>query len=321
MPDRSDRYVHDGLFFRSPEDLVAAAVPFLRDGLADDDQAVLVCTDEHNAAISEALGDVHLTYLPRVGIYTRASAAVAAYQQFMRERMDAGVRRVRLVGEVAFGNDARAWREWGRFEAICNEALAPYPLWSICAYDTANLPDPVITTGELTHPNIRRDGVRVSNAFYTKPAVFVSLMNDLERDPAPESEPVLVVSPVEDLSALRRSLTARLGLGGAGVEVVDKFVFACHELVTNAIRHGVPPVTVRLWVAPGRFVCTVTDRGKGFTSSATGYIAPHAMTADAGHLGLWLVRHLCDDLSATSTPEGFTVRVSTAYAPEAELAG
>ena len=38
---------------------------------------------------------------------------------------------------------------------------------------------------------------------------------------------------------------------------------AVHEVVANGLRHGEPPVTVRVWFARGRVVCTVTDRGAG----------------------------------------------------------
>ena len=50
---------------------------------------------------------------------------------------------------------------------------------------------------------------------------------------------------------------------------------AVHEVASNGLRHGEPPVTVRVWLGPGRVVCTVTDRGHGFDDPFTGYLMAH----------------------------------------------
>ena len=105
-------------------------------GSARGETVALACEDENNWRF-EAPGDQdRIVVLPRAEIYQKAVTAVAWYRDFMRRHLDAGGQGVRLIGEVSFRTDSRAWDEWRRFEALCNHALAPFPLWSVCAYDT-----------------------------------------------------------------------------------------------------------------------------------------------------------------------------------------
>ena len=70
-------------------------------------------------------------------------------------------------------------------------------------------------------------------------------------------------SPAQ-LRALRASLheaiTGELLEPGTPLdEVPEKIVLVATELATNALRHGLPPTTVRLGVAGKRFVLDVAD--------------------------------------------------------------
>ena len=49
---------------------------------------------------------------------------------------------MRVVGEVDFGPTERDWLEWQRYESVINEALADWPLWGLCVFDTQRLPEP-----------------------------------------------------------------------------------------------------------------------------------------------------------------------------------
>ena len=139
-------YAHHVLFFGSDAELVQAAVPFLQEGLAAGDAVVLACEARRNRVLADALGgDPRVGFLERSRTYLRAPVAVATYRRMVERQLAAGARRVRLVGEVQFGQDPAAWSEWIRYEAVCNVALAPYPFWSVCAYDTGTLPEPILS--------------------------------------------------------------------------------------------------------------------------------------------------------------------------------
>ena len=304
-----ERFLHEGSFFDTTAALIDAAAPLLRETLARGEDVALVCTDSNNRALRESLGDdERIIVLPRPQVYEKAVTAVAYYRDFMQDRVEGGSTAVSMVGQVDFGTDSRWWDEWRRFEALMNHALPPFPLRTLCAYNTEVLPDPVLATGELTHPFLRRDGVTHPNPAYVDPAELlrlpdpgVGLLLDLE--------PAAVIAEVVALSRLHVEVTALLAGEGFEQDRVQDVVLAVHEIATNALRHGRAPVTVRVWLSPGRVVCTVTDRGEGFDDPLAGYVRGGGEPLPEGRFGLWLARELCDELVTARTPEGFTARL------------
>jgi hypothetical protein len=130
-------------------------VPWLREGLQAGEDAALVCTKD-NAALAAALGqDPRVLVLPWTRIYRGAVDAVAFYHDLVTARVAAGRPRLRLVGEVGFDTATQGHDEWSRFEAVCNHALAPLPLWSLCACDTQALPRPLLDAAGVTRPWLR----------------------------------------------------------------------------------------------------------------------------------------------------------------------
>jgi anti-sigma regulatory factor (Ser/Thr protein kinase) len=83
------------------------------------------------------------------------------------------------------------------------------------------------------------------------------------------------------------------------------------EMTTNALRHGRPPVDLRLWADEKRLVCTVTDRGAGLQDPFIGYGPAHGDDLSLGGMGLWLARQLCDHVDITVTGDGVRVRLTT----------
>jgi anti-sigma regulatory factor (Ser/Thr protein kinase) len=82
-------------------------------------------------------------------------------------------------------------------------------------------------------------------------------------------------------------------------------------MTTNALRHGRPPVDLRLWADADRLVCTVTDRGAGLQDPFIGYGPAHGDDLSLGGMGLWLARQLCDHVDITRTGDGVRVRLTT----------
>jgi hypothetical protein len=79
------------------------------------------------------------------------------------------------------------------------------------------------------------------------------------------------------------------------------------EAISDALIHGRRPVRFRLWVAPGRIVATVTDRGDGPADPFAGLL-PVSKTGPGG-LGLWLTHQLCSHVTLDTTDHGFTIRL------------
>ena len=305
-------YRHHALLYGSADQLVDTAVPFLADGLAAGELAVLTCRPEHNTRLAAALGpgDRVLT-LANEGIYLRIADAAATYRRLVRQHVAAGIPRVRLVGEVRFDNSPQSWAEWTRYEAICNVVLGPLPLSSVCAYDTRDLPAPMRRGVEQTHPALLTPTGRRTNASYLPPADILHRTAPADPVPLPATPAtahLAALTGAAQLADARAQLRRALGLTTRYEPLRADFLTAAAEVIGNALRHGRPPVDVRLWITPTRLVCAVTDRGDGFDDPLAGYV-PY--DDDHARAGLWLVRRTCDSLVYVATAEGFTARLAT----------
>ncbi|BFU45071.1 anti-sigma factor RsbA family regulatory protein [Krasilnikovia sp. MM14-A1004] len=305
--------LHHVLFFDSAAALAAAAVPFLRGGLDAGDAAVLVCRRDRNVMLAEALGgDSRLLVLDQAAVYTRSANAVAAYRRMMLRHTGSG--RLRLVGEVDFDGGPTSWSEWTRFEAVVNAALAPYPLSSVCAYDTGAMPGPVLASAAHTHPLLLTGPESTPNPAYIPPAQLLHKLPAIGPDPLQDTDPTYAFGALTEpaqLADLRRHLRDGV-LAGLPTATRTDLVTAIAEVVTNGLVHGRPPVRVELWAAPTRILCTVTDRGAGFDDPLSGYVPHDTGDPHRAGVGLWLARQSCDHLDTAVTPKGFTVRLSSA---------
>jgi hypothetical protein len=81
--------------------------------------------------------------------------------------------------------------------------------------------------------------------------------------------------------------------------LVDSCVLAVSELVTNAIRHGLPPVGLLMRRRPGHVRIDVND-ARPEPLSAEGATQPDGM-AESGR-GLGLVREVADELGSERVP-------------------
>jgi anti-sigma regulatory factor (Ser/Thr protein kinase) len=304
-----ERYVHEAVFHETAEELVEATAPLLRQALARGEDVALVCSEAHNQALSEALDqDDRLLVLPRPEIYRKAVSAVAYFRDFVEERLTGGAARVCILGEVDFGTNGRSSDEWRRYEALLNHALSPFPLWSLCAYDTRAVGNTALTTAEMTHPYVRRDGLQAPNPDQVDAAHLLRL-TDAGGTPAPGGDPALTIPEVVDLGELHRQVATFLTTLGMRPELVEDLVVAVHEVAINGLRHGRAPVSVRLWAAPGGVQCAITDAGSGFEDPLVGYVRGGGDELPEGRFGLWLARQLCDEVLMARTPEGFTIRL------------
>jgi anti-sigma regulatory factor (Ser/Thr protein kinase) len=306
--------LHHALFFGSDAELADVAVPFLRAGLTQGDALVLVCDQPKNALLLDAL-DIHderITCLERSSIYQHTAVAVDSYRRAIERLLRDGAGRVRLVGEVDFGETTATWAEWARFEAVVNVALAPYPYWNVCAYDTRTLPEPILAAGLATHPNLLTPAGRTSNDRYEEPSALLRRWAVHDPDPIEASDPAFAfaLTHATQLSAVRDGIRAVLASAGVTYRMSSDLMIVVSEVAANGLIHGLPPVQVRVWAAPERLVATVTDRGNGIDDPLAGYVPAHVDEPNEAGLGLWVARLLCHQVQMSSTPDGFTVRLT-----------
>ena len=89
---------------------------------------------------------------------------------------------------------------------------------------------------------------------------------------------------------------------------------AASEIAANAFRHGVRPVSARVWADGDRLICVITDRGTAYADPLVGFAPAHGLDLSHGGMGLWLARKLWDHVDLLPGPDGLTVRLSTGCA-------
>ena len=305
-------HTHDALFHESPEQLAAVAAPFLLHGLEDGDAAVVAAGAATSALLREAVDDdprVHV--LERHDLYRdRTPAAIITFRKLAEQYASDGIRQVRVVGEMDFGRTEREWVEWQRYEAVVNEALAGWPLWGLCLYDTRRLPEPVLDSGRRTHRNLVTSDGRQANPHFVEPADYLRAL-PVPAEPLEATLPRLAVTDVSDFVALRHAVAADLAALHGRRDAVEDFLLAVDEMTSNAARHGGPPVSLRLWSAADRVVCVIHDSGGGLDDPFAGYGPAHGEDLSRGGMGLWLARQMCDHVDIVTDADGVTVRLTS----------
>jgi anti-sigma regulatory factor (Ser/Thr protein kinase) len=313
-PSGARRHLHDALLYDSPAELAAVAAPFLLEGLAAGDAAVIATSAATADLLREAVGsDSGVHVLERGDVYrARTPAAITTFRRLAEQREAAGARCVRVVGEIDFGPSPRDWQEWQRYEAVVNEALAGWPLWGLCVFDTQRLPDPLLDSALRTHPNLATAQGRESNPMFTEPADYLRAL-PVPAEPLEGTPPRLQATGVADFIGLRHAVAAELATTPAADDLVQDFLLAVDEMTSNALRHGGRPVDLRLWVGADRIVCTIGDSGAGWDDPFAGYGPAHGEDLSRGGMGLWLARQLCDHVDITSGPDGALVRLTLRF--------
>jgi anti-sigma regulatory factor (Ser/Thr protein kinase) len=303
---------HDALVYDDVDQLTAIAAPWLLEGLAAGDAAVIAARPGTNGALREAVGDhPGAMVVERHAFYpARTATAITAVRRFADEHAGPG-HRVRLVGETDYGTTAADWREWQAYEAVVNVAFAPTPLWGLCVVDAA-LPEPILTSVRRTHPALVTAAGRVPNADYVDPAGYLRAL-PVPDEPLEATPPALADNAITDYTALRHAVRGLLDSVDGPPDVLEDFLMALDEMASNAVRHGRPPAGVRMWTAPGRLVATVHDSGAGLDDPFAGYGPAHGADLAHGGMGLWLARQLCDHVAIRRDGDGVSVRLDTAW--------
>lgn len=160
------------------------------------------------------------------------------------------------------------------------------------------------------HPDMRSLAGSEASPDYVDPAVYLTSL-PVPAEPLEHTTPALAADGIRDFIALRHAVRDRLQAVEGPRDTIEDFLLAVDEIASNAVRHDQPPVGLRLWVAPGRLVCTVTDGGAGWSDPFAGYGPAHGADLSAGGMGLWLARQVCDHVALRHDGDGASVRLTT----------
>ncbi|KXK59313.1 transcriptional regulator [Micromonospora rosaria] len=299
---------HEAVCYGSDEELLAVVRPFLLDGVSAG-EPTMVALGERTAALVRAVlpGNVPVSFLAPVAPDTRPTVAIRAYRRILDTLVADGARQIRVLGELhpmAFG---ATWDWWARYEAAMNRVYDEYPLWSVCAYDLRATPAAVLADVARTHPRlVTVGGRRLPSPGYRDPVEYLAEPRLAPVDPLQLTPPVVELldpTPVQARAAVSAADDGRLP-----VDAVEDLVMAVSEAVTNALRHGRPPVFLRLWVGVDRTVVTVSDGGSGPLDPFAGLVPP---AGDApGGLGLWITHQSCSHVTMERAAGAFTLRLT-----------
>jgi anti-sigma regulatory factor (Ser/Thr protein kinase) len=304
---------HGAAVVGSEAELLAAALPFLDAGLRAGDLVALTCPQETVELICRELGERASTVVsdPRMSLLgSRAPDALTMCSRYLERAVVRGSGRLRVLAEVDFGGDPADWREGQRFESVYNRLMVGAPVAAICLYDRRRLPAPVVASAEATHPQLVRGTTWSDNSRFQDPGTYVPSL-PLPREPVEDGEPVFSVDDARTLAGLRHQLGAVIASLVPDREQQGDLHLAASEIAANAFRHGVRPVSARVWAEGDRMVCLISDRGTSYSDPFAGFTPAHGQDLSHGGMGLWLARKLWDHVDVVPTAAGLTVRLST----------
>ena len=163
----------------------------------------------------------------------------------------------------------------------------------------------MLDVAERTHPRIvSPSGTRRANSRFQKVADFEAM--------PPVPDPLEQITPMIELvdrsAAEARGALIQVGGGRVADTILDDLLLGVTVAVSNALIHGRPPTTVRIWAAPDRIVISVHDQGHGPADPLAGLVPAPRGTATLG-LGLWIIHQLDIDIALKHADDGFTIRL------------
>jgi anti-sigma regulatory factor (Ser/Thr protein kinase) len=304
---------HAAAVVASDDEFVRCALPFLAEGFRAGDVVVIACSPPTRELLRAELGEYEDAVVSEPGISllgVRPPDAIATSRRYAELAAERGSRRLRVVTEVDFGPDAAGWREGQRFESASNRFLRDAPMASLCVYDRRRLAPAVVDSAAATHPHLLTGTAWSPNPDYQDPRAYVPAL-PLPREPVEDGEPVFAVDDAPTLAGLRRQLAAVLAARVPDRDQQEDLHLAVSEIAANAFRHGVRPVSARLWAEGDRVVCVISDAGTSYGDPLSGFVPAHGLDLSRGGMGLWLARKLWDHVDVLPGPRGLSVRLST----------
>lgn len=306
---RDPSFRHEAMMYAGERGFLDGALPFLREGVARGEPALVVVSPRKLALLREALGAdaAHVRFEDMTAIGRNPARIIPAWMAFAREAGgDGGA--LRGIGEpISTERSPAELVECHRHEALLNLAFADAPRFRLlCPYDVSALDPAVVAHARRTHPLVCDPGgrVRESAAYEGLEAAAAPCRAPLP--PAPADAQTLPILPAGLLS-LRAAVARRAERARLSHARREDLVLAVNELATNAIRHGGGAGALRMWETAAAFVCEVTDAGR-VEHPLAGRELPEP--GQIGRYGLWLVNQLCDLVEQRTTPDGNVVRAS-----------
>jgi anti-sigma regulatory factor (Ser/Thr protein kinase) len=291
---------HEAAYYDSPEGYLRAVLPFVTDGLAAAEPAMVIVPPVSAGLVRSALDgqSASLTFTDMAEVGRNPGRIISAVWEFIDRHPG---QRVRFVGEPFWpGRSVAEAREAIRHEALINLAFAAAPVRVLCPYDTGLLAPRIIASAGRTHPVIATEQGRRTSRDYAGGRVPRACARPLPRPP--RRADMLAYS--DNLHPVREWAAGHAERSGLDPDRTADFVLAVAEVAANSLRHASGTGTAHIWAADGELICQVTDRGR-IRDPLVGRKRPPEVTG----LGLWVVHQVCDLVELRSGRSGTTVRM------------
>lgn len=299
-------FSHRALLYAAPGEFVAAAGPYVREGVEAGDSVIAVTTRANIRALREELGDLAelVDFDNSEDWYSRSpSRTLRLYRRWLSRAPEGAD--LRVLGEQMWLARSDAERcEWQRYEAFANITFRSPRTKVLCTYNATQLPDSVFEHVYDTHPEVVYGDHLTESRTFTDPATFAATLDSTPLEPW--NGPALEAE-LEELRDLRTLVGAEASRAGLDTERTVDMAVAVNEVATNALKHAGGHGRVRIWTEAAQVICEVSDSGPGFSDPFTGHAPPAAR--DAPGWGLWASRQLCDLVQLRSGDDGTVVRL------------
>jgi anti-sigma regulatory factor (Ser/Thr protein kinase) len=301
-------HFHEAGFYRSDAEFRALIVPFAEEGIAAGEPVIIGYDHRKSALLRSWLSDPSaVEFIGDASLYATPARAIATYRRLFEFHAAMGAGQIRIAGDVPHPGNGGRFEGWDRYEAAVNTVWQDFPVWGRCLYDITTTPPAVVDIVERTHPRIvSPSGQRRASDRYQDAQAFEGL--PYAPDPLEGSGPVAEL--VNQPAAEARHTLAAIVRSRVPGPVLQDLLIGVTEAVTNAQRHGRPPVIVRIWAAADRVVVTVHDTGHGPADGLAGLVPVPSSTPDRHRgLGLWVMHQLDIEVTLRDDGAGFTVRL------------
>jgi anti-sigma regulatory factor (Ser/Thr protein kinase) len=302
---------HEVGFYRSDAEFGALIVPFVEEGVAAG-QPVIIGYDDRKASLLRSwLRDpAAVTFIADNSLYATPARAIDSYWRMFDDLTAAGATQIRIAGDVPHEGNGGRFAGWDRYESAINTVWHQFPVWSRCLYDATTAAPRVLDIAARTHPRIvLPSGQYETSRRYQEAADFQPLPPD--PDPLERLAPAIEMSD-PSVAQIRHAVTS-IGGGQVPDTSLEDLEIGASEAVSNARRQGRPPVTVRIWAAPGRILVYVHDTGPGPGDPLAGLVPVWTRPGLDG-AELWIIHMLDLDATMIRSRDGFTIRLAAGHA-------
>lgn len=292
-------FVHYALLYRSEQEYLQAAVPYIIEGLAADEPVMVAVPRNNLEPLRNALGDaaaqVAMADMTELG--RNPGHLLGALGSFAANHPK---RRVRVLGECIWPDrSAGEYAACVQHEAFSNSALHGFEMTGLCPYNVSGLDEHVVADARATHPLLWQSGSLNRSPDYAPGDAFARYNQPLPRNPGAVE---CMVRSLSDLLGARSFAARYAGWVGLSQDAVAELQLIVTELATNSMRHTGGICRLGLWIQDGQLVCEARDRGP-FAERPPGCGPPRVGS------GLFLINAMADLVRTHTAPTSTTIQV------------